>query len=158
MATKQTVLTDEGLRKLEEELELLKTVKRKEMADKIKTARSFGDLSENSEYDEAMNEQAIVESRISQIEAILKNVVILDESELKTDEVGIGSKVLIKDLEFKDEIEYQIVSSTEANPEEGKISDESPVGKAIVGKKSGQTVTVDTPGGSYKLKILKISK
>ena len=114
--TKQTILTAEGLKKLEEELEQLKTVTRKEVADKIKVALSFGDLSENSEYDEAKNEQALGESRIVQIEAMLKNVKILDEDELTNDIVSVGSKIKLFDKEFDEEVDYQIVGSTEADP------------------------------------------
>ena len=144
--TKQTILTDEGLKKLEEELEQLKTVTRKEVADKIKVALSFGDLSENSEYDEAKNEQALVESRIVQIEAMLKNVKILDEDELTNDIVSVGSKIKLFDKEFDEEVDYQIVGSTEADPMSGRISDESPVGQSLLGHKVGDVVEVETPG------------
>ena len=145
--TKQTILTDEGLKKLEEELEQLKTVTRKEVADKIKVALSFGDLSENSEYDEAKNEQALVESRIVQIEAMLKNVKILDEDELTNDIVSVGSKIKLFDKDFDEEVDYQIVGSTEADPMSGRISDESPVGQSLLGHKVGDVVEVETPGG-----------
>lgn len=155
---KQTILTDEGLRKLEEELEQLKTVTRKEVADKIKVALSFGDLSENSEYDEAKNEQALVESRIVQIEAMLKNVKLLDEDELTNDIVSIGSKVKLFDKEFNEEVSYQIVGSTEADPLMGKISDESPVGKFVLGHKVGDVVEVETPGGICLYEVLEITK
>lgn len=158
MATKQTILTDEGLKKLEDELEQLKTIKRKEVAEKIKVALSFGDLSENSEYDEAKNEQAIVEARIAQIEAMLKNVKVLDESELTTDAVAVGTKVTVNDVEMDEEIIYQIVGSTEADPMAGKISDESPIGKGLLGHKVGETVTVEAPAGELKFKILEIAK
>lgn len=155
---KQILLTDEGLKNLEAELEELKTVRRKEIAEKIKVALSFGDLSENSEYDEAKNEQAIVEARIAQIEAMLKNVKLLDDDEISTEVVNIGSKVTVKDLEFDEEIDYQIVGSTEADPDAGKISDESPIGSALLTHKIGETVDVETPGGVIKFEILKISK
>lgn len=155
---KQTILTDEGLKKLEEELEQLKTVTRKEVADKIKVALSFGDLSENSEYDEAKNEQALVESRIAQIEAMLKNVKILDEDELTNDIVSVGSKIKLFDKEFNEEVSYQIVGSTEADPFEGKISDESPVGKYLIGHKVGDVVEVETPGGICLYEVLEITK
>lgn len=155
---KPIVLTDEGLKKLEEELEQLKTVKRKEIAEKIKQALSFGDLSENSEYDEAKNEQAIIEARIAQLEAMLKNVKVLDTDELKTDVVNIGSKVRVLDMEYNEEIEYYIVGSTEADPSEFRISDESPVGRALLGRRIGDTVTVDVPAGSITLKIINIDK
>ena len=130
---KETVLTSEGLAKLEQELENLKTVKRREVADKIKVAISFGDLSENSEYDEAKNEQAMIEARILQIEAMLKNVKILDTGDLDTEIVNVGSKVKVLDLEFEEEEIFHIVGSTEANPDSGKISDESPIGKGLLG-------------------------
>ena len=156
--TKQTILTDEGLKKLEEELEQLKTVTRKEVADKIKVALSFGDLSENSEYDEAKNEQALVESRIVQIEAMLKNVKILDEDELTNDLVSVGSKIKLFDKEFDEEVDYQIVGSTEADPMSGRISDESPVGQSLLGHKVGDVVEVETPGGVCLYEVLEITK
>ncbi len=155
---KQTILTDEGLKKLEEELEQLKTVTRKEVADKIKVALSFGDLSENSEYDEAKNEQALVESRIVQIEAMLKNVKILDEDELSNDMVSVGSKVKLFDKDFDEEVDYQIVGSTEADPMSGRISDESPVGQSLLGHKVGDVVEVETPGGVCLYEVLEITK
>lgn len=154
--TKQTILTDEGLKKLEEELEQLKTVTRKEVADKIKVALSFGDLSENSEYDEAKNEQALVESRIVQIEAMLKNVKILDEDELTNDIVSVGSKIKLFDKEFDEEVDYQIVGSTEADPMSGRISDESPVGQSLLGHKVGDVVEVETPGGVCCMRCLRL--
>ena len=155
---KQTILTDEGLKKLEEELEQLKTVTRKEVADKIKVALSFGDLSENSEYYEAKNEQALVESRIVQIEAMLKNVKILDEDELTNDNVSVGSKVKLFDKEFNEEVDYQIVGSTEADPMSGRISDESPVGQGLLGHKVGDVVEIETPGGVCLYEVLEITK
>ena len=130
---RQFKLTAEGLKQREEELEYLKSVKRKDIADKIKVALSFGDLSENSEYDEAKNEQAQVESRILELETMLKNVEIIDESELSTDVVKIGSTVKLLDVESNEEEEYQIVGSTEADPLRGSISDECPVGRAVLG-------------------------
>lgn len=158
MAEKQVLLTADGLRAFEEELEYLKSVKRKDIADKIKVALSFGDLSENSEYDEAKNEQAQVESRIAQIEAMLKNVKIIDESEITTEVVSVGTKVTVFDADFDEEEVYQIVGSTEANPDKGLISDESPVGKALIGASIGDTVEVETPGGITRFKVLHISK
>ena len=155
---KQNLLTDEGLKTYEEELEYLKTIKRKEVAEKIKVALSFGDLSENSEYDEAKNDQAILEARISQIEDILKNAKIIDESELNNELIHIGSVVRLRDCEFDEEIEYQIIGSNEANPFEGKLSDESPVGAALLGHRVGDTVEVDTPDGAIKFIVLEISK
>ncbi|MBP0990584.1 MAG: transcription elongation factor GreA [Oscillospiraceae bacterium] len=155
---KEIVLTDEGLKNLEDELEQLKTVKRKEVAEKIKVALSFGDLSENSEYDEAKNEQAFVESRIAVLEAMLKNVRILDIDELSTEEIRVGSKVRLKDIEFDEEVTYSIVGSTEADPNNGRISNESPIGKAMIGHKVGDKVTVETPGGDIMFEVLEILK
>ena len=159
VSQKQVILTGEGLKKLEDELENLKTVRRKEVSEKIKQALAFGDLSENSEYDEAKNEQAQVELRIIQVENMLKNVKIIDENEIDTDIVSIGSKVLVYDVEFEEEVEYTIVGSTEADPVKSKISDESPVGKALLGAKVGETVTATVPSGAVlEFKILEISK
>ena len=159
VSQKQVILTGEGLKKLEDELENLKTVRRKEVSEKIKQALAFGDLSENSEYDEAKNEQAQVELRIIQVENMLKNVKIIDESEIDTDIVSIGSKVLVHDVEFDEDVEYTIVGSTEADPVKSKISDESPVGKALLGAKVGETVTATVPSGAVlEFKILEISK
>lgn len=158
MDKKQVTLTASGLEKLEEELEYLKTKKRKEVSEKIKVALGFGDLSENSEYDEAKNEQAQVEARIVTLENMLKNAVVIDESEIDLDRVGLGTKVKVLDVEFDEEIEYNIVGSTEADPDQQKISDESPVGKALIGRKVGETVSVETPGGVIEFKILEISK
>ncbi len=155
---KQIVLTSEGLKKLENELDELKTKTRKTVADKIKLAISFGDLSENSEYDEAKNEQALVEARILQIENMLKNVKIVDSSDLTDDIVQIGSKVKINDLTFDEVFEYRIVGSMEANPNEGRISDESPVGKSLLGRRLGDVVEATTPAGKLKLKIMSISR
>ena len=158
MSAKQVVLTEDGLKRLEDELEELKTIKRKEVAEKIKVALSFGDLSENSEYDEAKNEQAMVEARIVQVEAILKNVKVLESDDLGTDVVGLGSKVKIRDVEFDEIMEYHLVGSTEADPMNGKISDESPVGKAILGHRVGETVEAETPSGTVQYEILEIMK
>ena len=155
---KQVVLTEQGLKKLEEELEQLKTEKRKEIAEKIKVALSFGDLSENSEYDEAKNEQAMVESRIATIEAMLKNVKLIDDDELNTESVNLGSKVMVLDIEFNETITYQLVGSTEADPDSNLISDESPVGRALLDHKVGEEVEVEAPGGTIKYKILEITK
>lgn len=152
------IFTQEGLSNLKNELENLKTVRRKEVAEKIKVALSFGDLSENSEYDEAKNEQAIMESRILEIEAMLKNVKVIDEDELSTDRIHVGSKIKVQDVSFNETLDYRIVGSSEADPREGRISDESPVGAALLGHKKGQTVVVKTPGGDVKYKILEIYK
>lgn len=155
---KKIVLTNEGFQKFEKELEELKSVKRKEVAAKIKVALSFGDLSENSEYDEAKNEQAMIEARIVQLETMLRNVQVINEAEISTDVINIGSVVSIKELD-SDEIEtYHIVGSSEANPLDGKISDESPIGKALISHKTGDVVDVETPSGLLKFKIISILK
>ena len=151
-------ITDDGLKKLEEELEYLKTEGRADIAEKIKGARGYGDLSENSEYDEAKNEQAKIEARIVEIEAMLKNVEIIEDVKGNAKTVMVGVKVRVLDEEYGDECEYRVVGSTEADPRNGKISDESPVGKALVGKKVGDEVIVEAPGGEFKLKVLGISK
>lgn len=145
---KETSLTQAGFDKLTEELEILKTQKRQEVAEKIKEARSFGDLSENSEYDAAKNEQAMIEARIQQLEAMLKNVKILNTDNLNAEQINVGSKVKVKDMDFDEEDILQIVGSTESNPDEGKISDESPVGKALVGHKVGDIVKIPVPSGA----------
>ena len=155
---KQFILTDDGLKKLEAEQDELKTVRRKEIADKIKVALSFGDLSENSEYDEAKNEQGKVENRIAELEAMLKNAKVIDEDDLSTDTVSIGCKVRLLDMEYNDELEYQLVGSAEADPKVGRISDESPIGSALLGHKSGDTVTVEAPAGEVLFKILSIDR
>ena len=147
MNNKEMVVTAEGLKALEDELEELKTVKRKEVAEKIKVARGFGDLSENSEYDEAKNEQGLVESRIIFLEKMLKNVRVLDHSELTNDQVMVGSRVKVKD-DDGDVDEYSIVGSTEADPMEGKISDESAVGKGLLGKRVGEIAEITVPSGA----------
>lgn len=158
MSAKEVVLTYEGLKKLEEELEFLRGSKRKEVAERIKQALSFGDISENSEYDEAKNEQAQVEGRIIQLELMLKNAKLIDEDEVKTDVVSLGSKVKLFDMEFDEEILYHIVGSTEANPMKSKISNESPVGAALIGHKKNDVIEVMVPDGTIKFKILDISK
>ena len=154
---KKVVVTASGLKALEEELEMLKTVLRSEISEKIRVARGYGDLSENSEYDEAKNEQAIVEARIADLEVMLKNVVILDESEIVTDVVSLGSFVKLYDEEFEEELEYTIVGSTEADLDLGKISDESPVGKALMGKKVGEVADAVLPNGeTAKFRVISI--
>jgi len=155
---KKVLLTNEGLAKLQDELDNLKNVRRKENTEALKVAKSFGDLSENSEYDEAKNEQAEIEARISEIENMLKNAEIIDEDDVATDVVSIGSKVTVKDMEDKEVTDYYIVGSTEADPMSGKISDESPVGNALLGHKEGETVAVEAPMGVIKYKIMNISK
>ena len=157
-AAKQVILTSEGLEKLEKELEYLKTVKRQEVAAEIKVALGYGDLSENSEYDEAKNKQAQMEIRIVEIETMLKNAKVIDETEISTDTVSLGCTVTVFDIEFDEEIKYNIVGSTEADPSNGKISDESPVGSALLGKKVGDVVEVPAPVGSIELKVVEINK
>ena len=159
MAAKPIILTPEGYKKLEEELETLKVEGRKEIAEKIKEARSYGDLSENAEYDAAKDAQAAMEQRITQIENMLKNAQIISESDVSTDTITLGSKVKIYDIEFEEEAEYTIVGSTEANPDDGKISDDSPIGTALLGRKVDETVDVTLQGGEViQFKILAISK
>ena len=156
---KTVLLTAEGLKQLEEELDLLKGEKRKEIAEKIKVARSYGDLSENSEYDDAKNEQAILEARIATIEATLKVAVIIDENELGADQsVHVGSLVKVENITMGREQEFKIIGSNESNPKENKISDESPVGKALLGKKIGDMVEVEVPAGLMTFKVLSVSK
>lgn len=153
---KETLLTKQGLESFQKELEYLKTEKRNEIAEKIKVARSFGDLSENSEYDEAKNEQAKMENRIAELEEMLKNVRIIDEGKKNSRVVNTGTKVRILDVEMDEEMDYQVVGSSEADPMNGKISDESPVGAALIGHKVGETVVASTPAGELQFKIVKI--
>lgn len=155
---KQITVSSEGLKKLKEELEYLKTIKRKEVAENIKTARSFGDLSENSEYDEAKDEQGKVEKRIADIEEMLKNIRVVDDTDVKTDVASVGSKIKVLYVEDNEEAEYTIVGPTEADPLAGRISDDSPVGNAILGKKANDEFIVETPGGNVTLRILSISR
>jgi transcription elongation factor GreA len=150
---KEVILTLDGLTKLEKELEHLKTVRRREVAERIKQALEFGDISENSEYEDAKNEQGFIEGRILVIENKLRNARVIDESEVNTDVVSVGSKVLITDLEFNEQLEYSIVGSAEADPTQFKISNESPVGKALMGQKVGTTVEVNVPVGIRRYKI-----
>lgn len=157
MDNKQVKLTEDGLKQLEEELEYLKTKKRKEVSEKIKVALGFGNISENSEYDEAKNEQAQVEARIVSVENMLKNAIVIDESERDTSKVELGATVTIHDIEFDEDITYKIVGSTEADPDEGRLSDESPLGKSLMGKAEGEMIDVDAPAGVIQYKILKIS-
>lgn len=156
--SKQVMVTDEGLKRLKDELEYLKTTKRKEVVEAIRVALSFGDLSENSEYDEAKNEQAKVEARINELEEILKNVKVINDSEIKTDAVNVGAKVKVFDKTYEETLEYTLVGSTEADPYENKISDQSPIGKAMLGAKVGDIIHADTPSGVIELEILEISK
>lgn len=155
---KKVVMTYDGLKKMEQELENLKTVRRKEVAEKIKEARGQGDLSENAEYDAAKEEQGEIESRIIQLENLLRNAEVIDEDVLKMDVVNLGSKVTVLDVEFDEEMEYTIVGSTEADPMNGRISNESPLGMALLGQKVGATVMADTPDSEVAFKILNIQK
>jgi transcription elongation factor GreA len=155
--TRQAVITPEGLEKLKEEIEFLSTAKRREVAARIKEAREFGDISENAEYDDAKNEQALLEGRIAQLEERLRRATVIDKKDIDTDEVSFGSVVHVKDQKSGDSQKFQIVGSTEANPVEHKLSNESPIGKALLGHKRGDVVSVDVPRGpKKKLKITKI--
>jgi transcription elongation factor GreA len=158
MTERDVFLTPEGLAKLELELEEAKLVKRKEVAERIKQALDFGDISENSEYDQAKNEQGKLEERIAKLESILRNAKLIDEDEITTEVVSVGSKVTVIDVEYNEATEYTIVGSAEANPYEGKISNESPVGKALLGSKAGTVVDVMVPDGVIKYKVQKIAR
>jgi len=155
MAEKEVILTLEGLKKLEDELELYKTQKRREVAERIKQAIEYGDISENSEYEDAKNEQAFIEGRIITLEKMLRNARVIDDNNNK-DAVTLGSKILLKDLDFGDEEEYTIVGSAEADPGTNKISNESPVGKAVLGHAKGTVVEVTVPAGTLRYEILDI--
>ncbi len=157
MAEKKTVLTYEGLKEREEELRILKTIRRKDVAEKIKEARGQGDLSENAEYDAAKEEQAEIEARIVVLEKMLRNAEVIDEEELDKNIISVGSKVRLYDQEFEEEVEYSIVGSAEANPVNGRISNESPLGNALLGRKTGEDVLVEAPAGTIKYTILSIS-
>lgn len=158
MTEKEVLLTPEGLQKLEDELETLKSVKRREVAERIKLAISYGDISENSEYEDAKNEQAFVEGRIMTLEKMLRNARLIHEDDVNTDLVSIGSTVLLKDIEFDEQVEYTIVGSAEADPASNKISNESPVGRALLGKTSGSMVEVAVPAGTIRFQILDIKR
>ena len=158
MEEKKNILTSEGLKRYEDELHDLKVYKRKEVAQKIKEAREQGDLSENAEYDAAKDEQRDIEARITELENILKNVEVVVEDEVSSDKINIGCTVRILDLEYKEEETYKIVGSTEANSLKGKISNESPVGRALIGSQVGDTVSVETPGGLVQYEVLEISR
>ena len=151
-------MSAERLEELKQELDYLENVREKEVAEQLKVARSYGDLSENSEYDDAKNEQAKLYARIAEVEEILANAVIISSEEGGTDHIGLGCTFTVKDLEFDEEITYELVGSQEANPAEGKISDDSPVGKALMGHRKGDTVYAETSEGKTELKILKISR
>ena len=155
---KKNLMTYAGLKKLEDELHDLKVVRRKEVAEKIKEAREQGDLSENAEYDAAKDEQRDIEARIEELEAILKNAEVVVEDEADTERINLGCKVLVYDEEFDEEVEFKIVGSTEANSLQGKISNESPLGKALIGAKVGDMVSVEAPAGIMEYKVLKIER
>lgn len=153
---KSYYMTEEGKKKLEDELEFLKTDRRQEVVERIKIARDFGDLSENSEYDAAKDEQAFVESRIAQVESMIRNAVIIEDDNSNPDVVGLGKSVTFIELPDGEEETYRIVGSAEADPFEGKISNDSPMAQAIIGKESGDQVSVPTPGGDIEVKIIKV--
>lgn len=158
MEERKRILTYAGLKSLEEELENLKVVRRKEVASKIKEAREQGDLSENAEYDAAKDEQRDIEARIEELEKILKNAEVVVEDEINLDKISVGCTVTVYDIEFDEEMEFKIVGSTEANSLKGKISNESPVGRALLGREVGETVTVETQAGEIAYKVLKIER
>ena len=158
MEAKKNILTYEGLKKYEDELENLKVVKRQEVAQKIKEARAQGDLSENAVYDAAKDEQRDIEARIDELEKILKNAEVIVEDEVDLDKINIGCQVKILDIEMNQELDYKIVGSTEANSLKGKISNESPVGRALIGAKTGDIVRVETPGGELEYQVLEIQR
>lgn len=155
---KEILLTQEGYNKIEDELEFLKTVRRREVAERIKVAISFGDISENAEYDEAKNEQAQLEERILKLENMIRKAVIIDESKIDSSFVTIGSIVKVKDLDFDEEVEYTIVGSAEADPYEFKISNESPVGRSLLGAKVGDVIDVVVPDGIAKFEVVQIRR
>ena len=158
MAAKPTMLTAEGLKNLEEELAELKNVKRKEIAEKIKVARSYGDLSENSEYDDAKNEQAKLYARIAEVEDILSNAVVINAGAADADHIGLGCTFTVLDIDDNEELTFELVGSQEADPLNGRVSDDAPFGIALVGTKVGDIVEVEAPVGSIKYKVLKITR
>ncbi len=153
---KEVILTPEGYERLKDEIEYLSTTKRREVADRIRIAREFGDIAENAEYDDAKNEQAMLEHRIATLEERLRDARVIEDHEVSSDAVSIGTRVRLKDIEANRTVEYHIVGSAEANPAENKLSNESPVGRAILGRKKGETVEVTAPRGTLKFKILEI--
>ena len=155
---KQMLYTQEGYQALVDELNYLKGTKRQQVKEDIATARSFGDLSENSEYDEARNEQAKVEARITELEELVLHAVIVDESKIDTSIVNVGSVVKVYDVEFDEEIEYSIVGSNEVDPLQNRISDMSPIGKALIGKRAGDEVAVEAPGGVFRFKVVEVTR
>ncbi len=154
---KATTMSREGFIKLQEKLEYLVTVRRKEVADKLKEARSYGDLSENAEYDEAKNEQGMLEAQIADLEAEIANAIIVDEDSLNKDEIGIGSVVTLYDYEMEEEWEIKIVGSNESDPDNNMISDESPIGKACLKKHEGEVFEVEVPAGTLKFKVVSMT-
>ena len=158
MEEREIMLTEEGYKKLEEELQQLKGPKKMEVAERIKVAREFGDISENSEYDDAKNEQALLEAKIIEIENTLRHAKIVDDDEISTRKVGVGTLVTVYDYDFDEEIAYGIVGATEVDIAENKISNESPVGKAMMGRKKGEEFEVETPGGISKYKVISIKR
>ena len=153
---KEVILTSEGYERLKKEIEELSTVKRREVAERIRVAREFGDIAENAEYDDAKNEQMLLEHRIATLEERLRDARVISKKDVAKDVVSIGSKVKLRDVAARETVEYHIVGSAEANPAQNKLSNESPVGKAIIGKKKGETVEVSAPRGTLKYKILEI--
>ncbi|MBU6145786.1 MAG: transcription elongation factor GreA [Paenibacillaceae bacterium] len=158
MMDREVLLTTDGLRKLEDELEHLKSVKRREVAERIKVAIGYGDISENSEYEDAKNEQAFIEGRIITLEKMLRNARIINEDDVDTSTVSIGSTVILEDMELAETMQYTIVGTAESDPLQNKISNESPVGRAILGKQKGQVVDVSVPAGVIQYRIIDISK
>ena len=153
---KEVILTPDGYKKLQQEIQFLSTQKRRDIAERIRVAREFGDIAENAEYDSAKNEQAHLEARIAVLEERLKNARVVTRKEIKSGEVSVGTKVRLRDVKANKTVEYHIVGSAEANPAENKLSNESPVGKAIMGRKKGETVEVAAPRGTLKFKIMDI--
>lgn len=158
MSDREIILTQEGYNKLAEELRVLKGPRKMEVAERIKVAREFGDLSENSEYEEAKNEQALLEAKIAEMEATIRKAKVVADHEISTDEAGVGTQVTVHDYEFDEEITYSIVGATEVNVAENKISNESPLGKALMGKRKGEEFEVETPAGIAKYKLVDIKR
>jgi len=158
MSDKEVLLTPDGLKKLEEELENLKSVKRREVAERIKIAIGYGDISENSEYEDAKNEQAFIEGRIITLEKMLRNARLINNDDIDTNTVGIGTTVVVEDMQYGEVMEYTIVGSAESDPLQNKISNESPLGKHVIGRQKGDIVDVPTPDGIIKYKVLDIKK
>lgn len=158
MADKEVILSAEGLRKLEDKLEYLRTVRRHEVAERIRKARQFGDISENSEYEDAKNEQAFIEGEVLQLEKVLRNAKLVDEIAIDPNVAGLWSRVKLEDLETKEVFDYTIVGSTESDPSANRISDESPVGRALLGQRAGVEVEVQVPAGTIKYRVLDVSR